>query len=86
MLIRLSNNALLDGFRKQAVQLPDEKHPEQNLGINRRPARVAVQMFDLIPNETKVNMPVDQPQQMILWNDLLHPYIVEYGFSSWFFA
>jgi hypothetical protein len=45
---------------------------------------VAVQMFDFIPNETKIDMPVDQPQEVILWNDVFHPDVIEHAFSTCF--
>src|SRR5271165_1859473 len=51
-----------------AVQIADQQDAQQQLGINRRSASIAVTRFQLLPHKGKADVPLDQPQQMSLWN------------------
>ena len=51
-----------------AVQIADQQNAQQKLGINRRPTRLAVAVFQLLPHKLEADVLVDQPQQMSLRN------------------
>ena len=48
-----------------AHAIADEQHADHQLGIDRRPAGVAVKRLQPVPNVFKVKMPVDSPELMV---------------------
>jgi hypothetical protein len=48
--------------------------------MNRRPARLTVAVFQLLPDELEAEVPVDQPQQMMFGNLIFQPEVVEQRF------
>ena len=60
-----------------AVQITNEQNAQQQLGINRRSASVAVAVFQPLPHKLKADVLLDQPQQMILGNLIFQVEVVE---------
>jgi hypothetical protein len=52
------------------VALADQKDAQQKFGINRRPAGLAITIFELFPHKGKADVLLNQPQQMILRNSI----------------
>ena len=63
-----------------AVQIADQQNAQQQLGINRRPARLAVAVLQLLPDELEADVLVDQPQQMMFGNLIFQTEVVEQRF------
>ena len=46
-------------FRPDAGAVPNQKHPDQEFGINRRTARVAVEIRQMLANTAQICDPVN---------------------------
>src|ERR1043165_5397537 len=55
-------------LRPDAVAIADHKHPDHQLGINRRPTDTAVEGRQLLSDLAKIDKPVYRPQQMVSRN------------------
>src|SRR3979411_997904 len=66
-------------LRADAEAVADDKHPDQQLGIDRRPADVAVEWTQLFVQVTKhrCHKNIDPAQQMALWDHVIEPEFVE---------
>jgi hypothetical protein len=69
-------------FAGDAVQISDQQNAQQQLGINRRSAGVAVTFFQLLAHEGKTDVLIDEPQQMVLGNLILQAEVVEQRFGA----
>ena len=65
-----------------AVQIADQQNAQQQLGINRRSASVAVTFFQLLAHEGKTDVPIDKPQQVRLWNLIVQSEVIEQRFGA----
>ena len=65
-----------------AVQIADQQNAQQQLGVNRRSASVAVTFFQLLAHEGKTDVLIDQPQQMRLWNLIVQSEVIEQRFGA----
>jgi hypothetical protein len=63
-----------------AVQITDQQNAQQQLRINRRPTRLTVAVFQLLPDELEADVLVDQPQQMMFGNLIFQTEVVEQRF------
>ena len=52
-------------LRADAEAVTDDQHPDHQLRIDRRPARLAVERPQLLADVAEVHEPVDRPQQVI---------------------
>ncbi len=55
-------------FRPNAKAIPRQEHPDQQLRINRRVARVAVELCQILADVVQIDKPIYQTQQVILRN------------------
>jgi hypothetical protein len=53
-----------------AEAISNQQHPDHQLGIDRRPPKVAVEACQLAPEITQFDEPVYRPKQMVGWNML----------------
>ena len=67
-------------FAGDAVQIADQQNAQQQLGINRRSASVAVTFLQLLAHEGKTDVLIDEPQQMRLWNLIFQAEVIEQRF------
>jgi hypothetical protein len=67
-------------FAGDAVEVADQQNAQQEFRINRRTTRLAVAVFQLLPHKLEADVPVDQPQQMVLGNLIFQPEVVEQRF------
>ena len=65
-----------------AVEIADQQDAQQKLGIDRRPARLAVAVLQLFAHEGKADVLFDEPQQMGLRNLIFQAEVVEQGFGT----
>jgi len=65
-----------------AVQIADQEDAQQKLGINGRPAGIAVTRFQPLPHKGKADVLFDQPQQMSLRNLIFQAEVVEQSFGA----
>ena len=65
-----------------AIQIADQQNAQQKLGINRRAARIAVTLLQLLAHEGQADVFFDEPQQMSLWNLIFEPKVVEQRFGT----
>jgi hypothetical protein len=54
------------------IQITDQHNTQQQLRIDRWTAGIAVASLQLLTNEAKVDMRIDQPLQVVLWNLIFH--------------
>jgi hypothetical protein len=52
-------------LRSDAEAVTDQKHPDHQIGIDRRSTDTTVEGRQLLPDLLKVDKPVDRPQQMV---------------------
>jgi hypothetical protein len=52
-------------FRADAIAIADNQHPDQQLGVNRRPSGRAVKWRQVRPNLAKIDETVDRSQHMV---------------------
>ena len=69
-------------FAGDAVQIADQQNAQQKLGINRRPARLTVAVFQLLPHELETDVLVDQAEQMVLRNLIFQAEVIEQCFRA----
>ena len=60
-----------------AETILNQKHPDQQLRINRWAARVAVEVCEMRPDTGQINGPINRAQQVILWNMAFQRKLVE---------
>jgi len=65
-----------------AVQIADQQDAQQKLGINRRTARLAVTVLQLLPHKGKADVLFDEPQQVGLRNLIFQAEVVEQRFRT----
>jgi hypothetical protein len=51
-----------------AIQIANQQNAQQQLWIDGRTTCIAVAVLQPLVNEAEVDILIDQPQQMILWN------------------
>jgi len=69
-----------------AKTIPDQQHPDQQLGIDGRATGVAVELGQMGADAAQVDEPINRPQKVILWNVILQRELVEQRrlrFLSW---
>ncbi len=54
-------------LRGDSEALADEQHPDRQLRIDRRAARVAVELREVTPQIAEIERPVDTTQWRICW-------------------
>src|SRR3984893_10341513 len=69
-------------FAGDAVQVADQQNAQQQLGINRGAAGIAVTRFQLLPYKGKADVFFNEPQQMSLWNLIFQAEVVEQRFGA----
>src|ERR1700688_1415265 len=69
-------------FAGDAIQVADQQNAQQQFGINRRPAGIAVTRFQLLPHKGKADVLFDQPQQMSLRNLIFQAEVIEQSFGG----
>ena len=60
-----------------AVEIPQQQHPQQHFRINRRSARFAVGGTQLLPHKIETDVAVDQAQQIIFRNLIFDAEVLE---------
>src|SRR6056297_1243968 len=60
-----------------AEAIPDQQHPDQQLGIERRAACVAVETGKIGADAAQIDKPINGPKQVILRNMILQRELVE---------
>src|SRR5436190_20706953 len=62
-------------FRAQAIAVPNDEHPDHQIGINRRSANLAVIRLQLPANtaEQRSHKYIDAPEQVILRDTVFKP-------------
>src|ERR1051326_6459178 len=65
-----------------AVQIADQQHAQQQLGIDRGPPGLAVAALQLLPYKLKTDVLVDQAQKVSFRNLVFQPEIVEQRFRA----
>jgi hypothetical protein len=66
-------------FRADAVAVADDQHPDQQLGVDRRPSGCAVERRQACPNSPKVDEAVNRSQHMVERHMLLKRELVKEG-------
>src|ERR1700730_5392577 len=69
-------------FAADAVQITNEQNAQQQRGINRRSAGVAVAVLQLFAHKGKVDVFFDEPQQVALRNLIFQAEIIEQRFGA----
>jgi len=64
------------------VEIADQQHAQQELGINRRTPGFAVAVFQLLPHELEADVLVDEPQQVGFRNLIFQTEVVEQRFRA----
>jgi hypothetical protein len=64
------------------VQIADEQHAQQELGINRGPSGLAVSASQLLPHKLEADVLVDEPQQMVFRNLIFEAEVIEQRFGA----
>jgi hypothetical protein len=64
-------------LRSDAVAVANQQHPQEKLGINRRPADRTVEWRQFAPNDRKIDEPIDVPQHVSGWYVPLQRELVE---------
>src|SRR3546814_13313863 len=64
-------------LRADAKAVADDQHPYHQLGIDRRPTRLAVERPQLLANAAEVDETIDRAQQVISRATVLEPEDVE---------
>src|SRR6185369_11524066 len=66
-------------FRADAVAVANDEHPDHQLGINRRPADVAVMGLEFLVQvaESHRHEHIHSPQQVVLGDAIFEPELVE---------
>jgi hypothetical protein len=65
-----------------AVQIANQQNAQQQFWIDRRTTGVAIAVLQPLTHEAKVDMLVNQPQQMILWNLIFQSEVVKQRFRA----
>ncbi len=65
-----------------AVQIVNQQNPQQELWIDRRTTCFAIAILQSLAHEPEVDMLINQPQQMILWNLIFQSEVVEQRFRA----
>src|SRR6202167_4817072 len=65
-----------------SVEISDQENAQQELGINRGSARIAVAVFHLLPDELEADVLVDQPWQVGLRNLISEAEVVKERFGA----
>jgi hypothetical protein len=61
-------------------KIANQQNTQQQLGINRRPSRLAVRVFQVLPHKLETDVLVDQPQQMVFRNLIFQTEVIEQRF------
>src|ERR1700730_8038548 len=69
-------------FAGDAIQIPDQQNAQQQFGINRGPALVAVAVFQLLSYKLEADVLIDQPQQVGFRNLIFQAEVVEQRFGA----
>ena len=69
-------------FAGDAVQIANQQNAQQQLGINRRSARLAVTLLQPLAHESKADVPFDESQQVGFRNLIFQPEVVEQRFRA----
>jgi hypothetical protein len=69
-------------FAGDAVQIADQHNAQQQLGINRRSAGVAVAVLQLFPHKGEADVFFDEPQQVGLRNLIFQAKVIEQRFRA----
>ena len=69
-------------FAGDAIQIADQQDTQEQFGVNRRTARLAVAVLKLFTNEGKTDVLIDEPQQMRLRNLVFQAEVVEQSFGT----
>ncbi len=69
-------------FTADAIQVADQQDAQQKLGINRRPARLAVAVLQLFAHEGKADVLFNEPQQVGLRDLIFQAEVVEQRFRA----
>src|ERR1039458_5436785 len=64
------------------VQITNQQNPQQQFWVDRRTTSFAIAVLQLLVQEAEVDMLINQPQQMILWNLIFQLEVVEQGFRA----
>ena len=66
-----------------AVQITNQQNAQQQqLRINRRPTRLTVAVFQLLPDELKADVLVDQTEKMVFGNLIFQAEVIEQRFGA----
>ena len=69
-------------FAGDAAQVADQQDAQQQLGVDRRAARLSVTVLQLLAHKAKAEVLFDEPQQMSFWNLIFQTEIVKQGFGT----
>src|SRR5713101_5915741 len=65
-----------------AVQIANQQNAQQQLGINRRSARLAVAPLQPLAHESKADVPFDEPQEVGFRNLIFQAEVIEQRFGA----
>jgi len=65
-----------------SVQIANQQNAEQKLRIDRRTTSIAIAVLQPLTHEAEVDMPIDQSQQVVLWNLIIQSEVIEQRFRA----
>ena len=65
-----------------AIQIANQQNAQQQFRIDRRTTSIAIAVLQSLANEAEVDVLIDQPQQMVLWNLIFQSEVVEQRFRA----
>jgi hypothetical protein len=65
-----------------AIQIANQQNAQQQFWVDRRTASIAIAVLQLLVYEAEVDVLIDQPQEMVLWNLIFNSEVVEQRFRA----
>jgi len=59
------------------IEITDQQDSQQDFRIDRRPASITVEIFQLFADKVKTDVSVDEAQQVVFRNEILNAKVVE---------
>ena len=70
-------------FRAQTIAVPDDEHADHQLGINRRPADLAIVRLQSLVHvgESRRHKSVNPPEKVVLRDPIIEPELIRKNFA-----
>jgi hypothetical protein len=65
---------------RNAVDIPDQQHAQQEFGLDRASDGLAVSVFQLLLHKLKLTLLIDEPQQMVFRNLIFETELIKQRF------